>query len=515
MVACALAQPAVLNVCYFSSDSTQALGCGCSVSTRVPFADGTSLCVMWDANHATHPGPDTADVQPTQGSGHGETNYLCTTFNGEEGGLGAGFFCVDPALAISDLVASDSSWYYLTICAEDCRWYSASFQAVSGLSEINLTPSDWTCSDSTCGGSLFYTIETQSEMSGLTIDGPTVDGLTIRPIPSTNQLIFHWPAVCNAVSYKVYSSTSAEGPFDTFVDSTSGTNLIISQPSPSKLFYAVKSCVPWDQIGIDHNRGLGCTLMQLTSEWDSTWTEARIRDSVKSHTLEFFRDSTCYNYDLANWLLSDTGAIRILTDTSLVKWVAPNTQSVLDFHVTQETRAHYFDAFDSLHLVSQREKQFIIRLFDIVYFDSLSTTSLLLDSLGAFEKDFLGVNWEHTEILCPAMVSLVLHSRDFSTEGWTFMDGDSARPISALGPDPIYNVLKADYDGFIAGAGGMVVTMWVATQQLGPFTTIAIGIVTAAGGWEAAGGIIAGAGLGVGAVASVDSWRTVVQNGEW
>jgi hypothetical protein len=141
---------------------------------------GTDICIMWDANHATNPGPDITDILLPEGEGSGEGSFSCTTFND------AGFFWFDPGLVISQPVPSDSSWYYVKVCANDCQWHSSSFQVLSGPSDVILTPSDWTCSDSGCsfGGDSESSAEESNENTvELTFENAmpsnSVDGLTI------------------------------------------------------------------------------------------------------------------------------------------------------------------------------------------------------------------------------------------------------------------------------------------------------------------------------------------------
>ncbi len=68
------------------------------------------------------------------------------------------------------------------------------------------------------------------------LDPPTA--LTIRYLTASNQLQFNWLG-SGAPLYKLYSGTTANGPFDTEVGTTAATQLLTAFPVQSKLFYVV------------------------------------------------------------------------------------------------------------------------------------------------------------------------------------------------------------------------------------------------------------------------------------
>lgn len=70
----------------------------------------------------------------------------------------------------------------------------------------------------------------------------TPRNFTIAYIPGTNQLSFRWVST-GAPFYRVFSATTANGPYDNLVGTTGTTLLQIPFPGPSRLYYAVKS---WD-----------------------------------------------------------------------------------------------------------------------------------------------------------------------------------------------------------------------------------------------------------------------------
>ncbi len=337
---------------------------------------------------------------------------------------------------------------------------------------------------------------------------------TIAYDPSTNELTFRWKAT-GVPEYKVYSADSPEGPFTTLVGTTSTTSLTVTRTTDKKLYYTVVANGSWDQIGIDHNRGLGYGLSQMSQDFDTTWTEEQIQDSIASRTLGFVRDSTCYNLTLANFVLSDTSlSTWFFGDTCLVQWVSDSTNNIFNFQVTQETRAHYFDVFEELQIISLREEQFILRLFDILYFDTLQSDSAFIDSLESLEEDFYAVSWNNEEIICPALVSIALHSWEFHTEGWTYVNGDSVYSIDNVRPEDVETCIKKDVAGAISGVGTLATIVWSSTQAFGTWSIIAGNLWAAAAGPGAGlvGGVIIGA-AGVGAIgASWDSFINVFFN---
>lgn len=432
--------PAVVFVCYQDADTANALGCGCTTATRVPFADGTNMCIMWDANHATSPGPDTADVQISQGDGYGESNFGCTSFNGPDVGLATGFFCFDPGLVISQPVPSDSSWYYIKICATECQWYSASFQVLSGPSDVNLTPSDWTCSDSGCSfgaDSESSTTESDENAMSWTFEdlmlGDSARGLTIYFDAAANELILRWPSVCAQAyqAYKVYSSASANGPFTTLVATTTDTSLTLYLPSGAKQFYTVVSYTDWDQMGIDHNRAASYIDSRLLQAgWDSTWTEAETKDSLREFTLDFMRDSTCYDYNAAKGFVSQ------------FTFIVPSYEATLVA----------IDSLYTLGRISNREVTYLTRLFDLALADSDWSDARLNDSLMAYEVDLLAVGWNENETVCLQVSAVALYSWELREYGWQIANGDSLVGMDRLTEPTIGDIWDADVVGALCGA---------------------------------------------------------------
>ncbi len=58
-------------------------------TTGTPLPDGTLITVYWDNNHN---GPDASDVVPGIGEGYGQANTVTFPINGQQQGLGAGYF---------------------------------------------------------------------------------------------------------------------------------------------------------------------------------------------------------------------------------------------------------------------------------------------------------------------------------------------------------------------------------------------------------------------------------------
>ncbi|HEY3296433.1 MAG TPA: hypothetical protein VGL38_13475 [bacterium] len=405
----AFGQQSMVFVSYFSQDSTEALGCGCTPETRVPFPDSTRLCVVWDVNHATNPGPDTGDLLPIRGQGYGQTNFRTTIFNGAESGLGAGFFVFDPALVIAHPVAADSSWYYLQICGSSCSWHSASFQALAGPNEIELTSADWTCAETTCSG---YSDYDSTEIPNNNFEQDTVHtvawgvppDLTLYPNPATNQLTLRWRSTC-ASSYKVYSSSSPYGSYTTLIGTTSDTTLTITQPTDAKQFYSVVSYMDWDQVGVDHNRGVSFMDSRLVTEYDSTtWTEAAVYDSARKYALDFLRDSTHADHETARLAVAE----------------------IVNYHdATHERVIEVIDSLATLGVVSSREVPYLYRLFELVFEDTALTDVEFNDSLNIYVDDVTAVSWNDGEFVCLTMASVGSHSWDYRNTGYRFNFGNS------------------------------------------------------------------------------------------
>ena len=62
--------------------------------------------------------------------------------------------------------------------------------------------------------------------------------LVMQYLPGTNQLQFNWVG-SGAPQYKLYSSTSSDGPFTTLEGTTTGTTLTITSSASAILYYVV------------------------------------------------------------------------------------------------------------------------------------------------------------------------------------------------------------------------------------------------------------------------------------
>jgi hypothetical protein len=97
----------------------------------------------------------------------------------------------------------------------------------------------------TAGDSSTYTIRSY-HVNSAAFDDPLTpntlppEAVTIYRVAATDSLIFHWQST-GAAHYKVYSSLSSTGPYETLVGTTTSPTLTISQPSNTKLFYIVVS----------------------------------------------------------------------------------------------------------------------------------------------------------------------------------------------------------------------------------------------------------------------------------
>lgn len=438
---------AYLHISYYDTDSTHALGCGCADSTRVPFADGTNICIMWDANHATVPGPDSADVQPSQGLGYGQTNFTCTSFNGTQLNLPAGFFCFDPLLVIAQPVHTDSSWYYIRICGTDCQWYSTSFHVINGFFDVFLTPADWICSDNRCSSSTGAerpVIEvTDEERPMIELDELMLSenagqwnspvGLTISFDSDQNNLVLSWPSFCAQAyqAYRVYSASSVDGTFNTIVATTTNTSLILALPADAKRFYTVVPYTEWNRMGIDHNRAMTYFDSRLLQAgWDSTWTVAKTEDSLRQMTLDFVRDSACYDYKAASEFVSQFTFINPTYEATLV----------------------IIDSLYTLGRVSDREVIYLTRLVSLAPSDSDWSDTTMTDSLIAFEQDLLAVDWNENEALCLQVSSIALYSWELREYGWQIANGDSFAGMDAIREPTIGDIWDSDVVGGLIGA---------------------------------------------------------------
>ena len=455
-------QPSLRYLYYAPSDSSAPLGCGSNPATREPFPDGTPICVYWDANHAIHPGPDSSDVQVTAGNGYGQSNFACGSLNGEEVDLGAGYFYLNPALLILRVVSADSSWYYLKICGDSCQWYSTSFQMTAGPDEVSFAPDNWSCSSSGCSfdnsGNGVVPGQFGQNNQSIMLPYGEVEGLTLCSDPGSNKLVLRWPGACLAQSYSVYSSTNVSGPYETFVDETTDTILYINQPVNAVLFYTVEPIMPWDQLGVEHNRALAYINSLTVDEYDTAWTDSRTIDSVKNWTLNFLRDSTCLYSDLLD---------------SVLHAFDPNESPSYDWAQA------YLDTLQEDSLLSSREATYLARANAFVFLDDLSRESLG-DCIQAFVDDILAISWNENETGAIMATAILYHSWLFCDTGW---NGLTRSAGSLDSQDSWKGALGADFGAFYGAAklGGM------ATGAAGPLVGagIFVGVVgvSSAIGW--------------------------------
>lgn len=121
------------------------LGCGCDPNGRVPFPEGTPVCVFWDNNHN---GPDEADVIVPLGNEPGQCSQNCWPV----GCGGPGYFFTDPLFALTNLPQTpDTALYYFRVSGTTCCWESRVFSVATGLNpDVFFTEADWTCGNEPC-----------------------------------------------------------------------------------------------------------------------------------------------------------------------------------------------------------------------------------------------------------------------------------------------------------------------------------------------------------------------------
>jgi hypothetical protein len=146
------AQPFIVTW-YYTSDFGQPLTTVCPAQGgTTPIPDGRTVKIFWDTNSN---GPDATDPQPTvcidpplceQGP-PGAVNYDHFLMNGQAQGYGVGYFYTDPSFVSSGILPSPPL-YYLRIYDTDgttVLWTSRVFTIISGVQDIFLQYSDWTC----------------------------------------------------------------------------------------------------------------------------------------------------------------------------------------------------------------------------------------------------------------------------------------------------------------------------------------------------------------------------------
>ncbi|MFZ5432567.1 MAG: FlgD immunoglobulin-like domain containing protein [Calditrichota bacterium] len=148
----AFGQPGAVDITYFDDGSGTYPPLGCVCTSGTPYEDGTSICVYWDNDNN---GPDPDDPLTEVGTGYGQVNNPCGSFNGEVYGL-PGFFQFDPLFIVNEVPGGDSAKYYLRISSpavaggDTCCWTSSVFTVVPGPQEFYPTPSNWTCTNDPC-----------------------------------------------------------------------------------------------------------------------------------------------------------------------------------------------------------------------------------------------------------------------------------------------------------------------------------------------------------------------------
>jgi len=124
----------------------------CPPQGTTPIPDGRLIKIFWDSNSN---GPDVTDPQPAvcidppnceQGP-PGSVNYNQFTMNGQAQQFGPGYFYTAAYFSSSGILP-DPPRYYLRIYQTDginILWTTRVFTLSSGLQEIYLQQSDWTC----------------------------------------------------------------------------------------------------------------------------------------------------------------------------------------------------------------------------------------------------------------------------------------------------------------------------------------------------------------------------------
>jgi len=122
----------------------------CSGSTPIP--DGRVIKIFWDVDSD---GPDTTDPQPTicdvpplcEGGPAATVNFNEFAFNSAEWGYDAGYFLASTYFTCY-VAMPDPPRYYLRIYETNgttILWTSTVKTLISGIQEVNLLLSDWTC----------------------------------------------------------------------------------------------------------------------------------------------------------------------------------------------------------------------------------------------------------------------------------------------------------------------------------------------------------------------------------
>jgi hypothetical protein len=130
--------------------------CGPGQGTILP-DNSAQICLFWDNNGN---GPDATDVQPTDTTEpcYGCVNYNCFPINGEDYGVGPGYFSTAGtgyALVLAYPPESpDLPLYYWRINSsfngDQCCWTSAVYTFTPGYQEVFIPAADWTCTTGPC-----------------------------------------------------------------------------------------------------------------------------------------------------------------------------------------------------------------------------------------------------------------------------------------------------------------------------------------------------------------------------
>lgn len=133
---------------FFHYCNGEPLGCGCDPDTRVPFGEDVSWCVFWDR---TGNGSDASDEPVVIGTGYGEGQNVCQTFNGVRKCGSPGHFASDSAFSISlPVVPPDQPVYFIKATGPNCCWVSDTIRILNGLSDYELLDGMFSCSDTPC-----------------------------------------------------------------------------------------------------------------------------------------------------------------------------------------------------------------------------------------------------------------------------------------------------------------------------------------------------------------------------
>lgn len=151
----------------------------------------------------------------------------------------------------------------------------------------------------------------------------------------------------------------------------------------------------WDQLGIDHNRGLSYAYERFVKAGlDTTWTFERALDSARVYTLDFIKDSTEYDYEYASMALE--GEIEL----------EPSLEEALSG----------LEALVDSAVISQQEADYVGKLYALVFDGSDWPDSVFADSLNKFVETVHVIDWKEDEIFCLAITDIASHSLVYWSE---------------------------------------------------------------------------------------------------